>query len=173
MKPLTAVPLVIPADDTPPFRASINVVNSCLKKNKVRGYFYPVVHFIFMEILVWSFRNSTLLNSTFQLHRPNPSHNVFGCYPSKQDREERYWKQQFCCRERGISVQTTEITGPVKVDHFQRWTLISWSDQPKLACFNWIVTQNFQNFGLNGKLPRLQVPHLNVSGFSDRMLFFC
>ena len=52
MKPLTAVPLVIPADDTPPFRASINVVNSCLKKNKVRGYFYSVVHFIFTEILV-------------------------------------------------------------------------------------------------------------------------
>lgn len=43
MKPFTAVPLVIPADDSPPFKASINAVNSCLKKNKVRGDFYPVV----------------------------------------------------------------------------------------------------------------------------------
>ena len=43
MKPFTAVPLVIPVDDNPPFRASINVVNSCLKKNKVRGDFYPRV----------------------------------------------------------------------------------------------------------------------------------
>ena len=43
MKPFTAVPLVKPADDIPPFRASINVVNSCLKKNKVRRDFYPVV----------------------------------------------------------------------------------------------------------------------------------
>ena len=43
MKPFTAVPLVIPADDSPPFKASINAVNSCLKKNKVRGDFYPAV----------------------------------------------------------------------------------------------------------------------------------
>lgn len=42
MKPFTAVPLIIvPADDGPPLRASINVVNSCLKKNKERGVFYP------------------------------------------------------------------------------------------------------------------------------------
>ena len=43
MKPFTAVPLVIPADDSPPFKASINAVNSCLKKNKVRGDLYPAV----------------------------------------------------------------------------------------------------------------------------------
>ena len=39
--------------------------------------------------------------------------------------------------------------------------------------FHLIFNQNFQNFGLNGKLPMLKVPWLNVWGFSDRVLFLC
>ena len=53
MKPFTAVPLVIPADDSPPFKASINAVNSCLKKNKVRGDFYPAVLSISWKFWLW------------------------------------------------------------------------------------------------------------------------
>ena len=39
--------------------------------------------------------------------------------------------------------------------------------------FHLIFNQNFQNFGLNGKLTMLKVPWLNVWGFSDRVLFLC
>ena len=39
--------------------------------------------------------------------------------------------------------------------------------------FHFIFNQNFQNFGLNGKLPMLQVPLLNFWGFRDPALFLC
>ena len=110
MKPFTAVPLVIPADDSPPFKASINAVNSCLKKNKVRGDFYPVVLSISRKFWLGVVRNSSLSNGTFQLHRPNPSHCAFGYSPCKQDTGEWYWKQQFCQMERDISVWSKWIT---------------------------------------------------------------
>ena len=38
----------------------------------------------------------------------------------KQDTKVRYWGQQFCQMERDLSVLPTEMTGQVKVDHFQR-----------------------------------------------------
>ena len=34
-------------------------------------------------------------NSTFRLHRPDPSHRTFGYCSCKQARKERYWKQNF------------------------------------------------------------------------------
>jgi len=52
----------------------------------------------------------------------------------------------------------TEMTGPVKVDHLQRWSQILRSDRNanRNGPFHFISYRNFQNFGLNGQ--RLQFP---------------
>ena len=47
-------------------------------------------------------------NGTFWLHRPNPSHCVFGYCSCKEDTKEWYWGQQVCQMERDISVRPTD-----------------------------------------------------------------
>ena len=72
-------------------------------------------------------------NGTFWLHRPNPSHCVFGYCSCKEDTKEWYWGQQVCPMERDISVRSTEITRPVKVDHLKSWSRIFQSDQAEMV----------------------------------------
>ena len=67
------------------------------------------------------------------VHRPDPSHRLFGYCSCKQDTKEQYWEQQFCQIERVISVQLTEMTRPAKVDHLQSWSQIFWSDQTEMV----------------------------------------
>ena len=81
-------------------------------------------------------------NNTFQLNKPNPSQGTFGYCSRKQDAKEYYWRQQLCQMKRDISVRPTKITGPVKVDHLQRWSQICWSDQTKMVCSIFISNQN-------------------------------
>ena len=88
-------------------------------------------------------------NGTFRLQRPDPSNRAFSYCSWKQDTKQRYWGQQFWQMERDISVQLTEITGPVKEDHLQSWSRIFRSDQTDMVRCIW----NFRNFGLNGKRP--------------------
>ena len=88
-------------------------------------------------------------NGTSWLQRPDPSNRAFGYCSCKQDTKQRYWGQQFWQMERDISVQLTEITGPVKEDHLQSWSRIFRSDQTDMVRCIW----NFRNFGLNGKRP--------------------
>ena len=92
-------------------------------------------------------------NGTFWLHRPNPSHCVFGYCSCKEDTKEWHWGQQVCRMERDISVQSTEITRPVKVDHLKSWSRIFQSDQSEMVHSIWCTNRNFWNFGLNGKHP--------------------
>ena len=88
--------------------------------------------------------------STFRLHRPDLSHHAFSYCSCKQDTKERYWEQQFCQMERGISVGATEMMRQVKVDHLQSCSRIFRSDQTKLVHTIWCTNRNFQDFGLNG-----------------------
>ena len=83
--------------------------------------------------------------------KTRPSNRTFGYCSWKQDTKQRYWPwgQQFWQMERDISVQLTEITGPVKEDHLQSWSRIFRSDQTDMVRCIW----NFRNFGLNGKRP--------------------
>ena len=75
----------------------------------------------------------------------------------KQDTKERYWGQQFWQMERHISVQPTEMTRPVTVDHLQSWFRIFRSDQTEMVRSIWWTSRNFRNFGLNGKRPWCQI----------------
>ena len=84
--------------------------------------------------------------------RPKPPR-VFGYCSCKQDTKERYWGQQFCQMERDISVQPTEMSGQVKVDHFQRWSHNTPVESNRNGPFHLISNRNFRNFGLNGKHP--------------------
>ena len=90
---------------------------------------------------------------TFRLHRPDPSHRAFGYCSCKQDAKERYWGQQFCQMERDISVQPTQMSGLVKVDHLQSWSRVFRSDQTEMVRSIWRTNRNYGNFGLNGKRP--------------------
>ena len=72
------------------------------------------------KIPVWNFRNCTcLMERTFRLHRPDPSHRAFGYCSCKQDTTGWYWGKQFCQMERDISVRPAEMTRPVKDDLLQ------------------------------------------------------
>ena len=54
------------------------------------------------KIPVWNFRNSTcLMNGTFRLHKPVPSHRAFGYCSSTQDTKERYLGEQLCQMGKG------------------------------------------------------------------------
>ena len=65
------------------------------------------------------------MEGTFQLHSPDPSQCSFGYCCCKQDAKEWYWGQRFCQMETDVSVRPTdrptEMNGPVKTDHLQRW----------------------------------------------------
>ena len=66
----------------------------------------------------------------------------------KQDTKERYGGQQFCQRERNISVRPTEMTRPVKVANLQSWSGIFRSDQTRNDLFDLMYQPNFRDFGL-------------------------
>ena len=94
-------------------------------------------------------------NGTFWLHRPNPSHCVFGYCSCKEDTKEWYWGQQVCQMEQDISVrpadrdnQTSQSGPPSKlvpnIPVGPNWNGPFHFDVP---------TRNFWNFGLNGKRP--------------------
>ena len=90
------------------------------------------------------FHKFYLLNGTIHSSwiKPNPSQGTFGYCSRKQDAKECYWRQQLCQMKRDISVRPTKITGPVKVDHLQRWSQICWSDQSKMVCSIFISNRN-------------------------------
>ena len=97
-------------------------------------------------------------NGTFWLHRPNPSHCVFGYCSCKEDTKEWYWGQQlFCQMERDISVWPTDITGLVKVDQLESWSWIFQLDQTEMVHSILMYQPKFLDFGLNGKCPLLPV----------------
>ena len=72
-------------------------------------------------------------NFSFRLHRPDPTCRAFGYCSCKQETKDRYWEKQFCQMERKTSVQSTEMTILVKVDHPQSWFRILRSDQTEVA----------------------------------------
>ena len=78
------------------------------------------------KVPVWNFEKSKRpMEGTFQLHSPDPSQCSFGYCCCKQDAKEWYWGQRFCQMETDVSVRPTdrptEMNGPVKTDHLQRW----------------------------------------------------
>ena len=93
-------------------------------------------------------------NGTFWLHRPNPSHCVFGYCSCKEDTKECTGDNKFV-KWNGTfqSDRPTEITRPVKVDHLQSWSRIFQLDQTEMVHSIWCTNRNFWNFGLNGKRP--------------------
>ena len=68
------------------------------------------------------------------------------------------WGNDFVKWKRDISVQPTEMSGPVKVDDLQRWSqnirILVGSNRN--GPFHLISNGNFRNFGLNGKRRQLQ-----------------
>ena len=68
-------------------------------------------------------------NSTFRLHRQDPSHRAFGyCSRKKVALETTTFLNWH------TSVRPTEISGPVKVDHLQRLSQILRSDRTEMVC---------------------------------------
>ena len=110
------------------------------------------MRFLFNENSGLKFRISHVQwNVTFRLQRPDPSYRAFGYYSCKQDTKERYWGQQFCQRERDISVRPTEMTRPVKVAHLQSWSGIFRLDQTRNGLLHLMYQPNFRDFGLKHK----------------------
>ena len=77
-------------------------------------------------------------NSTFRLHRQDPSHRAFGYCSWKKVALET---TTFLNGNWHTSVRPTEIRGPVKVDHLQRQSQILRSDRTEMVCSIWFLSE--------------------------------
>ena len=75
-------------------------------------------------------------NGKYRLHIPDPGHCVFGYCSFKEDAKEWYWGDKLtnCQMERDM-VQPTKMSGPVRVDLFQRWPQIFLPDRTENGPF--------------------------------------
>ena len=74
--------------------------------------------------------------------------------------------------KRDISVRPTEMTRPVKVNLKGGPKYTFWSDQTEMVRSIWFLTENFRNFGLNGKRPLFSSLKIGFHVFSRNLTWY-
>ena len=74
--------------------------------------------------------------------------------------------------KRDILVRQTEMTRPVKVDLEGGPKYTFWSDQTEMVRSIWFLTENFRNFGLNGKLPLFSSLKIGFHVFARKLNWY-